>query len=59
VETLWDDEPARARLVAAGRARVARFTWRESALRFRALYRIVAGRATREDRALIEAAPLL
>lgn len=59
LRALWTDEPLRTRLVARGHARVSAFTWERTARVYRALYRRVAGRATAEDEALLEAPPAL
>jgi len=59
VERLWRDDALRAELARRGRENVARFSWPETARRFRALYRRVAGRAAAADEALLRAEPLL
>lgn len=59
VAEVWRDEDVRARLVARGRAVVARQSWDRTAAMFRAHYRKVAGRPLAPgDAELIEAAPL-
>jgi glycosyltransferase involved in cell wall biosynthesis len=51
---LWTDEPLRARLARLGRARAGAGSWEGVALRYRALYRWVAGRRLDEaDRQLL------
>lgn len=44
LKSVWTDDALRAALVEKGRARSADFTWEKTALRFRALYRMVGGR---------------
>jgi len=60
IRRLWTDETLRRTLVERGRTNVARFSWERTARTFRAHYRRLANRPlTEEDRALIEAPPLL
>jgi glycosyltransferase involved in cell wall biosynthesis len=50
----WRDEPLRAELAARGARWAAPLSWRGVALRYRALYRLIAGRALGDaDRALV------
>ncbi len=57
---LWQDEDLRDTLAARGRASVSRFTWNNTARRFRAHYRQMLARGlTDDDRALLAAEPLL
>ncbi len=57
---LWQDAELRATLAARGRESVARFTWHDTALRFRAHYRRILSRGlTDADQALLAAEPLL
>lgn len=54
IRDLWDDPVEREALVLRGRARAAEFTWSRTAATFRALYRMVGGRALDEgDRAAL------
>jgi glycosyltransferase involved in cell wall biosynthesis len=56
---VWSDEGLRDRLIAAGPARAACFSWDHTARIFRACYRQLAGRElTPEDRALLDAPPI-
>lgn len=60
VRRLWTDETLRSRLIARARERVSQLSWEQTARRFRAEYRRVAGRVLDvEDRALLEEPPLL
>lgn len=53
---LWSDGRLRAELADRGRRRVAAMSWRDVALRYRALYRLVAGRGLDDaDRARVDA----
>jgi glycosyltransferase involved in cell wall biosynthesis len=55
VHRLWSDAGLRGELVEKGRRRVEGIGWREVARRYRALYRLVGGRALDErDRALLD-----
>jgi glycosyltransferase involved in cell wall biosynthesis len=57
---LWTDEALRATLVERGRARVADFTWAQTARRFRARYRQIAcAPLTDEDRGFFSQRPVL
>ncbi len=56
---LWTDAGLASDLSTRGRKRVARFTWRNSAIRFRALYRCIAKTLTDEDRDLLAEEPSL
>lgn len=57
---IWDDENLRRTLAERGRANLARFTPERSARAFRALYRMIGGRAmTDEDRAILAEEPML
>jgi len=60
VRRLWSDAELRSTLASRGVARVSRFTWRETAERFRAHYRRLAGRTlTADDLDLLTAPPVL
>jgi glycosyltransferase involved in cell wall biosynthesis len=60
IRRVWLDEALRAKLVANGRARVEKLSWRETARRFRALYRRIANvQLDENDVALLAEAPLL
>ena len=60
IKTLWTDDATRTRLVAAGRKRVAEFTWDRTARTFRAHYRRLARRPlSAEDTDLLTARPPL
>ena len=60
VRRLWIEDPLRERLIRRGRENVGRFSWEKTARIFRAHYRRIAGALlTEEDRALIEAPPIL
>ncbi len=54
---LWTDPELRTALIAKGRVRVAEFSWEETARRFLALYRELAGVATADDRELLAQEP--
>ena len=55
IARVWTDAELRARLVVAGRERVARLSWETTARIFRAHYRRLAGRRlSDEDRSLVE-----
>jgi glycosyltransferase involved in cell wall biosynthesis len=54
---LWTDAKLRETLVAKGRSRVANFSWEETARRYLALYRELAGVATAGDRELLAQVP--
>jgi glycosyltransferase involved in cell wall biosynthesis len=54
---LWTDAELRQLLVAKGRIRVAEFSWLDTARRFLALYRELAGVATDDDRSLLAEEP--
>jgi glycosyltransferase involved in cell wall biosynthesis len=54
---LWTDDELRQTLVRKGRLRVAEFSWEETARRFLALYRELAGVATGDDRELLAQVP--
>ncbi len=58
IRELWLDQELRANLIARGQARVREFTWSQTARRFRAHYRRIAGRLlSPEDVQLIETPP--
>ena len=60
IRRLWVDEPLRAELMDRGRRRVDQFDWDRTARLLRAHYRQIGGRRlTRDERALLEAAPLV
>lgn len=60
IRSLWVDPDLRHRLVARGRANVARFSWDLTARMYRAHYRRLAGRElTGEDRRLLKAPAIL
>ncbi len=60
IRRLWTDEQLRARCIEGGRRSVARFTWERTARKFRAIYRLTAGRPpTAADRALLDAEAML
>lgn len=60
VQRLWSDAELRARLIERGRANVARFSWKRTALHFRAHYRRLGRRTlTDSDIALLDAPPAL
>lgn len=60
IHRLWTDEALRRQLIERGRKRAACFSWDRTARIFRAHYRRLANRPlTQEDRALLEAPPLL
>ncbi|MBP2667967.1 MAG: glycosyl transferase group 1 [Deltaproteobacteria bacterium] len=60
VRRLWIEHPLRERLIRRGKENVCRFSWEKTARIFRAHYRRIAGAPlTEEDRALIEAPPVL
>lgn len=60
IESLWLDAGLRARLARLGRTRASEFSWEETARRFLALYRKVAGRQlSGADGALLLAEPSL
>lgn len=57
---LWEDGTLRTTLAERGAENVSRFTWRKTALGFRAHYRRILGlQLTREDNAILNAAPIL
>jgi glycosyltransferase involved in cell wall biosynthesis len=49
VRAVWTDAKLSAGLAAKGRARASGFSWRKTALQYRALYRLLAGRAPDAD----------
>jgi glycosyltransferase involved in cell wall biosynthesis len=55
----WSDAELRTSLVARGAARVAEFSWAETARRFVALYRVLTGVETSADVALLAETPKL
>ena len=57
ITQLWTDLELRETLIAKGRSRVAKFSWEETARRFVALYRELAGAATADDRELLGQEP--
>jgi len=59
VEVLWTQPDVSADLARKGRARVGGLTWMATARHFLALYRLLAGRATDDDLALLAAEPAL
>jgi glycosyltransferase involved in cell wall biosynthesis len=60
IEILWLNPTRRAQLVKLGRARVAEFSWRRTALHFMALYRHIGGLPLSDvDRDLLNAEPAL
>lgn len=57
---LWKDGELRTSLVARGKKNVGRFTWKKTALGFRAHYRRILGlELTNEDNAILNAEPIL
>jgi glycosyltransferase involved in cell wall biosynthesis len=59
VTALWSDADLRTSLIAKGHVRVAQFSWLDTARRFAAVYRDVAGRASADDLALLAEEPLI
>lgn len=59
ITTLWSDADLRTSLIAKGHVRVAQFSWLDTARRFAAVYRDVAGRASADDLALLAEEPLI
>lgn len=60
IAKVWQDDRLRERLVSAGRARAALFSWGQSARIFRAAYRKLGGRElSADDRALLAARPIV
>lgn len=53
---VWTDPSVRDHLAACGRARGERLTWKRTAVRYRALYRMLAGCASSEDDAVLQSA---
>jgi glycosyltransferase involved in cell wall biosynthesis len=54
---LWTDGELRKTLVAKGKTRVSQFSWEDTARRYLALYRELAGTATTDDRELLAQVP--
>lgn len=59
IAQVWSDPELRATLVARGAARVAEFSWADTARRFVALYRVLTGVETPQDVALLAEEPKL
>jgi len=60
IQRLWTDDALRADLIAKGKLRVKEFGWARAARRFRACYRLAAGRSLdAPDLALLNADPLV
>jgi glycosyltransferase involved in cell wall biosynthesis len=60
IARLWNDPRLRQELVEKGRRRIAQFTWERTARHFAAYYRLlIQGGLSAEDRALIEAEPII
>jgi glycosyltransferase involved in cell wall biosynthesis len=59
LDRLWNDEGLRNTLIARGRARVRQFSWPDTAARYVALYRTLAGNPSPSDQALLAEEPKL